>query len=36
MAEKEQSIQDKVMEILRPNGWEIATPELESVIKGEG
>ena len=30
----EQTIQDRVMEILMPHGWEIATPELENAIKG--
>ncbi|KKL53262.1 hypothetical protein LCGC14_2277200 [marine sediment metagenome] len=44
-AHEEQTIAEKVMEILRNNGYEamvinsvddIATPELEDSIKGEG
>ncbi len=44
-AHEEQTIAAKVMEILRNNGWscqiihgpeDIATPELEKEIKGEG
>ena len=35
-SEDEKTLQEIVMEILQPNGWEIITPELEAVIQGHG